>query len=591
MVPVPTDSTDLENLDSEVAEHQDRNDSDVQPGKQVSDSCSTKQHDSVINRPPHNTANETVPRNSESTTQQQISSSRRFPGRNRSSFYGEKRRDRHWREEHCGHRVYNRCRKQPSDTSAKDPAPIAGTSDEVINTDDGIAAVSEPLMEMVNHHSSADYSSDLAKPAMPSGLKQNIGANRSSNYYARSRNRFYDAYSRYGDDYDSDPRRCKDRTRNRRPMSAKATAGAVCDDDDDFDEESNDSDRDHAASSSAVSAESKNAVESGNKQNNPRLGDAPRRRRNNGYHSYQNATARPTSAPKAGSTLPTDLEQRQSTGNDPEVKPRPQNHRPRKCWNRRVSDKVGGSAVGNDEEVEKTTDAASRVSVEVGRCDDVQREGDAVGVMKDESSTSAERKLVTQADALQTSTDGGGQGVSSHTRRNNHTRRGAGGSGRFDKESASCDNRQHGQDRADGSSSYAQKETYQRNRGDRSSASRNFRPETRPSNNHAGGSGQSASRDDRQHGQDRADGSSSYAKRETYQRNRGGRSGASRNFNREIRPSDKHRHCDNQSVHVDSQTEVPSAKRRENELNSRPRPPRFCVQTQPTSATAQLPTS
>ena len=653
MVPVPNDSVDLENLDSEVPEDQDRNDSDIQPGKQVSDSCSSKQHDSVTSRQPRKNESET--KDSESTTQQQTSSRHRYAGKNRSSYYSEKRHDHEWRDERYSHRVDNRRQKQPSDTSAKDPALIAGTSDEVINADNGTAVVSEPLTETANHHSSKDYSADLAKPAMPSGHTQNSGTNRNSNYYARSRNRFYDAYSRYGDDRDLDSRHYKDRRRVRRPTSAKTTAGTVCNDDD-FDEELDDSDCDHAASSSAVSAESNSAVESGSKQNNSRFGDGPHRRRNNGYHGYQNTRARPASAPKADSTLPStapNLEQRQNTGNNAEVKPRPQNHRPRKYWNRRVSDKASRSSVGNDEEVQKTTDAAGHASVEVSKCDDVQRECDAVGLTKDESSTSAEQKLVKQADAHQVSTDGGGQGVKSHARRNNRTRHGAGGSGHFDKESASRDDRQHGQDRAGGSSSYAEKESYQRNRGGRSGASRNFRSETQPSNNLAGGSGhfESASRDDRQHGQDRADGGSSYAERESYQRNRGGRSGAGRNFrqgtqpsdnraggsghfdkelatsddrqhgqdradgnssyaekesyqrnrggrsgasrnlHREFRPSSNHRHCDNQSVYVDSQTEVPSAKCHENEFSSRPRPPRFCVQHRPTSATAQLPTS
>ena len=53
------------------------------------------------------------------------------------------------------------------------------------------------------------------------------------------------------------------------------------------------------------SSEIRSAVVYSSKQNKPRLSDAPRRRRDNGYHSYRNTRDRQTSAPEDRNTIPT----------------------------------------------------------------------------------------------------------------------------------------------------------------------------------------------------------------------------------------------------------------------------------------------
>ena len=167
------------------------------------------------------------------------------------------------------------------------------------------------------------------------------------------------------------------------------------------------------------------------------------------------------------------------------------------------------------------------------KCDDVDREVGTAEMSRDDPSISAEQKLVKQADAHRLSTDRGSQGARSHRRRNNRTSRG--GDAHFDKASASRDDQRHGQDWADDGSSRAEKETCQKNRGVRHGTRTYFHRETRPSNNQS--------------------------------------------------------RYDSCSVHVDSQTEVPSTRRDENEFGTRTHPAGFCVHHLPTSASSQLPTS
>jgi len=486
----PDDSVGPENLDSNVPEHQDASESHTPTDKPSSDSCSTKQYVRVISKQPLKTMKETLSRDSTSATEQQASSKHRFTGRNYSSFSSEKRRDRQ-HDEHYRHKADNRHQKMPSDTNVKEPTPILAMSfmsNEVVN---GETAVSESPMETANQCSSGDQD---AKPAMPSGRKQNSNANRSSNYYTHSRNRFYSSYSKHSDaywydDYDDyvlHPRHNRDHKRNRQPKSVKTTTEAVSNDaGNDFDEDSNDYQREHAAGSSAVSIESNTAVVSGYKQNKPQFRDVPHQRRNNGHRSYRNTRIHQTSTLDDNSTLPTRFsnpEQCQSdfvdSRNNTEMKSRTQNYRPRKYWNRKTPDEASRLSMDKDEELQKTTDVLSHLSVKMSKGNDVQREQGAVEVTKDDCFASAEQQCVKQADVSQTSGDRSSQGARSNRRRN-HTRR---GDTHFNKEPAPCDDHQCGQDRADGSSFCVEKEPYPKNRGSRRGTRRNFHRESQPSN-------------------------------------------------------------------------------------------------------------
>ena len=517
MVPInhSVDNVDLCNLDSNVPEHQDMDVGRKQTRKQLSDSCSNKQYASAISKPPC----ETTSGDSESASGRQASSRHRYAGRNRSSFSTEKFHGRPWRDERYRYKVDNSRPKLPSGTHVEEPAQSLGASDDVIN---GETAVSKPLTEMT-HYSSGDYGAELSKPVVPSGREQN-GGRRSGNYYARSRNRYSGSYRKYDDGLVLHPRRYKDRETNRQPRSEKATADAFSDDAGyDFDEDSSDSRHDRATRSSAVVP--------GNKESKSQYSGRPQRRRNNGYRSYQNTADRLTSTAAANSTVPTaapNPERYQSKFNDTEdnveMKFRTSSHRPRKHWNRKVSDNGSRLSVGRDEDSQKTTDALSHLSVEASKGDDVQRERGTVEVTKDDRFTSAEQRSFKQVDVRQTNAERWSQGAGSRQRRNYHSRRLY---TYFAREPASRDDQQCPQDRADASSSCAEKEPHRKNSGSRYSAGRNFRRESRPSTN-------------------------------------------------KLRYS-------NETVRVNTQTEVPST--------SPQQPPGFCVQGRPTAATAQPPTS
>ena len=137
--------------------------------------------------------------------------------------------------------------------------------------------------------------------------------------------------------------------------------------------------------------------------------------------------------------------------NNVEMKRRTEKHHPRKHWNRPAPDKARGSSVDKDEELQTTL---SQLSIKESNGDDVQGELDSVKEAKDHS-TSTQPKYAKQTDRQQTSSNSShSQGVGSRSGRNNRTRR---GDTRFTKHPASHDDQQ---ERADDSSSRAEKEPY-----------------------------------------------------------------------------------------------------------------------------------
>jgi len=539
MVPINhlDDSMGLDNQDSDVPEHQHRDESYMQQtGKQVSGSCSTSWRVSVASKPPHESGKEAASEDSESATQPQASSKSRSADKNRSSSSSEKHRHR---DKDYRHKVDNGCQKPPSDPNTQ----ILAMPDKVSNRE------TAALTETVNDRSSGDYDDGHAKPTVPSRCSQNSSARRSSNHYVHSRNHFSGAYSKYSDDYVLQPRRCNDTKRNRRPKSAKTAAEAVCDDPgNDLDEDSNDSHNDRVVDSSGVAAESNSAGTSRSYQNKSNFSGVPCQRRSNGRHSFQSTMDRLTSAELAK-------------------------------------------------------------SVKVSKGNDVQRERGAEEGLKSDSSASAEHKCVKQADMYQTNAVSHSQGVTSQRQRNNHARH----STHLAKEQTSHDDQQCEQDLADVSSSFAEKEPYQKTGGSRRGARRNFHRRSQPGDNprsydsetvpvdrqtevlstsveqkHAKQSDtyptntdnrsqglgsqrrssyhtrpstthstkEPTSHDDQQFGQDQADVSSPCAEKEPYQKTGGSRRGARRNFRGWSQPGNNPRSYDNETVPVDRHTEV-----------------------------------
>jgi len=450
---------DIENLDSaNVPEHKDRDD--------LSDSCCTKQKGNVTSQVQDETAKETVPTNSEPPAQREAGSKHSFAGSNRSTFSGEKRRDRQWHDEHYRHRVDNRRQKLPSDASVRERGTKLDASDKVIN---GETTVCEPLMETADQcayrddetklltetrdSSSPECAAAESKPLMPSGRKQHSNTYQRRTYYTRGgRSHYSSASSHYDyDDYDDyvlQPKPYKDPKRNRQPKSAKTPAPAVSNEDgNNFDEEANGCHPDHAARSLEVSSEFSNVRVSSNKQNRSSLSYVPRQRRNNGYYRHRNTGDRQTSAAEENNVSPAvaaNPEECQSnstvTCDDTETKLRTQNRQPKKHWNRRAPDKASRQSVNEDGELQTTTDALSRLSVEVREGDDVQVKHETAEEMK-VSSASTEPKRVKSGSVHQTSTSTR-EPVGAQMRRNNRTRRSG---NRFIKDSASTDDQQCGQ--------------------------------------------------------------------------------------------------------------------------------------------------
>lgn len=127
------------------------------------------------------------------------------------------------------------------------------------------------------------------------------------------------------------------------------------------------------------------------------------------------------------STLPARAvitEQRHSNNSDTcnrtETASRRKNYWPRKRWGRKGPDKAR-SSVSSDEQLQKTTDALSHLSVEVQRDNGSQLECESTEVLND--SGSSEQKHMKQSSLCQTGTASGSHELRSQRRRNNRTRK------------------------------------------------------------------------------------------------------------------------------------------------------------------------
>ena len=295
------DSFEIENLDStDVPEYKGKDESPMETGKEIPDSCATEKDASTNGQlPQRKKVNEIASRNSESGTRWPAGSRHRFGERNRSAFSRSKQyRDRQWRDEQYRQKVECRRQKLPSGVKVREHGNNdCSLSGEMVN---GKSTLTEQLLDRVNRQQSSDYKTDLlaesrdrssAEYARPSGRKQNTGAYQRRKYHAHGRDHFSSAYSHYSDDYDdydyhddyvSEAKRYRDPERNRRPKSVKANAVVVSNDvRSKRDEEDGDPCSDRAACSSAVSSVS-------NRPNKSQIDDTPRQRRNNdGYRIFR----------------------------------------------------------------------------------------------------------------------------------------------------------------------------------------------------------------------------------------------------------------------------------------------------------------
>jgi len=226
--------------------------------------------------------------------------------------------------------------------------------------------------------------------------------------------------TKYSDEHYRDP------ISKRQPKSAQAGDDAR----NDFDEDAKDSHLRHAVCSSGVSTNLDSAVASGSKENKTQFSDTSCRTQRDGYRSRRNNKDRPTyttledSSPLPARAASTQQCRNNSSdiGNSLEMKSRRQNHWPRKHWDKKAPDKGRRSSVDSDEQLQKTADALSHLSVEVRKGDDDRLEPDAAEMLKD--SNLLEQECTKQSNVHQTSTfSSSGQGTRSQGRRNNRNRR------------------------------------------------------------------------------------------------------------------------------------------------------------------------
>jgi len=332
--------------------------------------------------------------------------------------------------------------------------PVSHSVDDM--TDSVTAVRSEQLLETVKHPSSEDQEADglaVAKLTVPSGHKQNNGANRSNNSYANSRNGFSGSNHKYRGDYDicGHPRHYRDHNGNRQSKLAKPAANDTVSND--VDDDINVSDRDHVACSSAASADSNSAVLPDCKHKKSRSNDRPRQRQNNRCYSYRNSRYQQTSAAEDSSTLaimktashPSEGQEagfaaakpvvsERGQGNcpyrktHPDAKSKTQSYQPRKHWCWKTVDKISRLSAGKEEELWHTADA-SLISIEESKGGDLQRESSTSEAMKDSYSSAQQKK----ANTNHTSTES----IVVEQRRKNHAR--CNGGDNFAKETESHD--------------------------------------------------------------------------------------------------------------------------------------------------------
>ena len=224
----------------------------------------------------------------------------------------------------------------------------------------------------------------------------------------------------YSDEHYRDP------MSKREPKSAKAGNDAR----NDFDEDAKDFNLSHAVCSSAVATKLDSAVAAGSKENKTQFSDTSCCTQRAGYRSRQNNKDRPTySTLEESSPLPARAASMQQCrnnssdiGNSTDMKSRRQSYWARKHWDRKAPDKGRRSSVDSDEQLQKTADALSHLSVEVRKGDDDRLEPDAAEMLKD--SNLLEQECTKQSNVHQTSTfSSSSQGTRSQGRRNNRNRR------------------------------------------------------------------------------------------------------------------------------------------------------------------------
>ena len=282
--------------------------------------------------------------------------------------------------------------------------------------------------------------------------------------------------SKNSDDYVSQRKHYRGHKSNRQPRSAKTGDNAIANDArDDFNQDAKDSHISPAVCSSAVSTEPNSEIPAGDEQNKTEFNDVYRRRQRGGYRSCRNNKGRPSyTTSEDSSTLQhrdANTQQCQNnsadTCNGMETKSGTQKHWPRKRWDRKAPDKARRSSVNSDEQLQKTTDALSHLSVEVCEGEDVQLERAAAEVLN--NSSSSEQKRVKQSDVCRAIT-----GSYSKRRRNHRT-------SRDDTKEPVVHHQQYGPDR-ENCSSRVKKVQYQRNGGSHSDARRNVRQDSTSDN-------------------------------------------------------------------------------------------------------------
>jgi len=190
----------------------------------------------------------------------------------------------------------------------------------------------------------------------------------------------------------SELKHCRGNKTNKQPKSVKTANNKVSNDArNDLDEGARDSQLSHTVCSSSVSTKPDSALASDSKRNKIQFSDLSRQKQRNGYHSHQNKKDLPTdltldensTSPATAASTKQYQNNKSDICNSTETNFRTKNYLPRKRWDRKGPDKARRLSVNSDEQLQKTTDASSHLSVEVCNDDNVQLEHGAAEVQKD----------------------------------------------------------------------------------------------------------------------------------------------------------------------------------------------------------------